>query len=86
MGSESTICCLCCSWDDANRRCRLSRIRSLLDVPRAKRPMSQLDRLHVAGDGAEQTLQDLQLGDARIQFHLRGEGEAGTAPGTVRLE
>ena len=47
--------------------------------------MSQLDRLHVAGDGAEQTLQDLQLGDARIQFHLRGEGEAGTAPGTVRL-
>ncbi len=48
--------------------------------------MSQLDRLHVAGDGAEQTLQDLQLGDAHIQFHLRGEGEAGTAPGTVRLE
>ena len=48
--------------------------------------MSQLYRLHLAGDGAEQTLQDLQLGDARIQFHLRGEGEAGTAPGTVRLE
>jgi len=36
-----------------------------------------------SGDGAEQTLQDLQLGDAHIQFHLRGEGEAGTAPGTI---